>query len=642
MPFLANLFIGKRNFVFTFLFALCLMSFGATTVPAQTLFVEAESFETQGGWKLDTQFLHIMGSPYLLAHGLGEPVDDAVTSLEVEKAGQYRVWVRTKDWVAPFDKALGEEGAPGRFELVIGGNRINKVFGAEGAEWHWQEGGTVYLPEGTAEIRLHDLTGFDGRCDAILLTADQDFVPDNSNETLTAWRRTMLGQPEEPLSAQYDLVVVGGGYAGMGAAISASRLGLKVALIQNRPVLGGNGSSEIRVWGGGDFPGGLYPIGDIIREFSYRPGASPWRNEDAPRGDQLALEAIDAEENLDLFLLHHAFAVEMSDNPRNQEARRIASVDALDVRTGVIRRFVAPLFVDATGHGFLGQWAGAEFTMEEGERMGMSNMWRWVLTDEPQTFPETDWALDLDEGKFPYPRRGHAQWFWEGGFDKHPLDDLELIRDWNLCAAYGAWNAIKNKGAYADSEAETGHRNARMVWLAYVGGTRETLQILGDVVLAEEDITSNRQWEDAAVLSTWSIDLHYPNQRYERGFEENPFISRADFSRAPHTSTGYQVPYRCFYSRNVENLFTAGRCISVTHEALGTVRVMNTLGMVGATVGRAASICTEHDCLPRDVYEDHLPELRAVLNLPGQTRREGPGQQYRVDGNVVQPADPRP
>jgi len=611
---------------------------------AQTLLVEAESFDDPGGWKLDTQFLHVMGSPYLLAHGLGEPVADAVTAVAVPEAGTYRVWVRTKDWAAAFGESLGEDGAPGRFELHISGQRIDQTFGAENAQWHWQDGGTVELEAGEHELRLHDLTGFDGRCDAILLTKDQSLVPDNTSAMLPAWRRAMTGQPEDPQPADYDLVVVGGGYAGMGAAVSAARLGMRVALIQNRPVLGGNGSSEVRVWANGTFPDRLYPVGDIIREFSYKPGASPWRNADAPRGDQLAQQVIDAEDNIDLFLLHHGFGVTMSDDAQTDSARRIASVDALDCRTGAIRRFRAPLFVDATGHGFVGLWAGADIQMEDGERMGMSNMWTWALTDSPQTFPTTPWALDLEQGDFPYPRRQHAEWFWESGFDKHPLDDLELIRDWNLCAAYGAWNAIKNKGAYADNEPETAHRNAKMTWLAYVGGTRETLQILGDVVLTQEDITTNREWDDAAVLSTWSIDLHYPNRRYLRGFEDNPFISYADFSRAPdNRERGYEVPYRCFYSRNVENLFTAGRCISVTHEALGTVRVMNTLGMVGVTVGRAASICQEHDCLPRDVYEDHLPTLRSLLDLPGATRRAGVGEPYLdAEGEPVVPADPGP
>jgi hypothetical protein len=576
--------------------------------------VEAESFTDHGGWKLDTQFIGVMGSPYLLAHGLGEAVADATTVVKFPKAGNYQLWVRTKDWVARWDA----EGSPGKFQVIVDGKPVETEFGTAGKDWHWQNGGTVTIGESaTASVALRDLTGFDGRCDALLFSSDPDFQPDNSSDTLPAWRREMLGLQAEPITeGPYDVVFVGGGYAGACGAISASRMGAKVALIQNRGVLGGNGSSEVRVWAMGNTPPGLYPVGDIVREMEDDASASPAPYEEWE--DDKKERIVRAEKNLDLFLYHHAFDVEM-----NAEGNKIESVLAFDTRTGAVKRFKAGFFCDSTGHGTIGLMAGADHQMIDGGRMGMSNMWAWENTDSAQTFPKTPWALDLEEGDFPYPQKFHAQWFWESGFDKHPLNDLEKIRDWNLRASFGAWNAIKNKGAY-DRYDQSGnaHKNARLTWMAYIGGTRETLQLLGDIILTEEDVVQKTPYPDGCVLTTWSVDLHYPKEQYAKKFPDNPFISVAVHGKGVDRKKGYAVPYRCFYSRNIDNLFMAGRNISVTHEALGTVRVMKTCGMMGVVVGKAAAIGTEHGVSPRDVYYQYLDELIELMRLPGNFRRD--------------------
>ena len=196
------------------------------------IFLEAESFKTHGGWKLDTQFIEEMGSPYLLAHGLGKPVSDAATTFQVESAGLYQVWVRTKDWVARWEAP----GTPGVFQIAINDTYLTQPFGNAGINWHWQYGGSVELPKGNNTIRLHDLSGFDGRCDCIALTSTKQPPPDDPS-ILPAWRRALLHISESPIThGPYDLVVVGGGYAGTAASISAARMGLSVALIQNRPV----------------------------------------------------------------------------------------------------------------------------------------------------------------------------------------------------------------------------------------------------------------------------------------------------------------------------------------------------------------------------------------------------------------------
>lgn len=590
---------------------LCALVFALVpSLPATPrILVEAESFAHPGGWQLDTQFIQIMGSPYLLAHGLGKPVEDASTRIEVPNAGTWRVWVRTKDWVAPWNAP----GTPGRFQVLVNGKPLPTEFGTEGAQWHWQDGGAVELPAGSVELRLHDLTGFNGRCDAVVLSQGAE-APDNSSDVLPAWRREALGLPAEPEPAgQFDIVFIGGGYSGTCGAISAARMGLKTALVQDRPVLGGNGSSEVRVWAKGNTPGGLYPVGDIVRELEDHAQFSPGSYEEFE--DQKKERIVLAEKNITLFLGHHAYDVVMDRN-------RIQAVRAIETRTGRIREFRAPYFCDTTGHGTLGMKAGADLTMIDGGRMGMSNMWRWEDAGSPSRFPDVPWALDLAEGEFPYPRKFHAEWFWESGFNKHPVKDLELIRDWNLRANFGAWNAIKNKGAYGRSD-ETGqnHANAALAWMAYVGGPRETQQLLGDVVLSQEDIVSGRQFDDACVLTTWGIDLHHPQEKYLGKYGDNPFISRAEFGEGVDKLKGYPLPYRCFYSRNVENLFMAGRNVSVTHQALGTVRVMKTCGMMGVVVGKAAAVARLHEGTPRDVYQRYLPELIELLKLPGNMRR---------------------
>jgi hypothetical protein len=605
----------------------CLMLLTCSTVLANDVLVEAESFTDPGGWSLDTQFIREMGSPYMLAHGLGKPVADATTTITLPEPGRYRILVRTKDWVARWQAP----GQPGRFQVLLNGSPLETTFGTTGAEWHWQDGGDVEITNPEVTLAVHDLTGFDGRCDAILLTkADSETAkngPPNDEEPLSAWRRKTLGLQDEPTKrAGYDLVVIGGGYSGMGAAISAARMGCKVALIQDRPVLGGNGSSEVRVWAMGNIRRGKFPrIGEIVEEFADRATKSPGRAEEF--GDELKEQIVRAEQNIDLFLNHHAYEVKTEKN-------RIVSVTAFDTRTSEHSEFFGRLFSDCTGHGTIGFLANADWDMEDKGRMGMSNMWAWDELDQSTSFPETPWALDLTMDDFPYPRDHHGQWFWESGFDKDAIGDSEAIRDWNLRAVFGAFNAMKNRDG-ADK-----HKTAILTWVAYIGGPRESRRLMGDLILTQDDIVAKREFPDGCVPSTWSIDLHYPKEQYSKKFPDNPFISIAVHDNRIDRSYGYPVPYRCFYSRNIENLFMAGRNISVTHEALGTTRVMKTCGMMGEVVGRAASICVFHECTPRDVYDRYLAELTDLLKLPGKARRNTVYDKIEIPADAMELAGP--
>lgn len=608
------------------------------------LLVEAEAFEDLGGWLVDQQFMDLMGSPYLLAHGLGVPVKDAVAKVSVPAPGRYRVWVRTRDWVAPW-KA---RGAPGRFQVLVDDKPLDATFGTEGAEWHWQDGGTVKLGD-SAQLQLRDLTGFEGRCDAILFSNDPDLIPPDSGPELAQLRSDQHGWSLQPQSAgDYDLVIVGGGVTGTCAAITAARLGLSVALIQDRPVLGGNGSSEIRVWPEGHTNQEPYPrVGDVVAELIRDKGPGDGNAKDAHvYEDRRKLDLARAEKNLTLML-------EQRVNAADADERGVISVVAQHIRSGKRTRITGRLFLDATGDGVLGALVGADFEMTDEGHMGMSNLWNvdtiekneselrceckdddplsltFVTAETPQPFPRCPWAVDLTRKPFPgraklagawsdakNPLGRLGGWFWESGFDKHPIDDAESIRDQNLRAMYGAWDALKNiDGLYPKH---------RLKWAAFIAGKRESRRLMGDVILTADDFRQGKEFPDGAFPCSWHIDLHHPHVDYDKSDEADPFI--ANFTRgAEYQYQGpYWAPYRCLYSRNIDNLFMAGRNISVTHEALGPVRVMRTCGMMGEIVGMAASICRKHGCSPREVYKQHLDELKLLMT-------EGCGREMAVN-----------
>jgi FAD dependent oxidoreductase len=588
--------------------SIVMLTLVALVCPAdgQTVLVEAEGFANRGGWVIDQQFMDQMGSPFLLAHGLGVPVKDAATAVTLPAPGKYRVWVRTRNWVAPWKAP----GAPGKFQLIIDHVTLPVVFGTEGAAWHWQDGGTVVIPAKRFVLMLHDLTGFDGRCDAIVFTSDMNFVPPNEGEPMAAFRRRMLGLPEQPQDAgTFDLVVVGGGIAGTCTAVSAARLGLQVALVQDRPVLGGNNSSEVRVHLNGKVNMPPYPaLGGVVNELDtgLRGNAQPADH----YNDQQKLDVVRAEKNIHLFLNMHAFKVE-------KQGDRIVAVIAQNIQNGSRLRFRAPLFADCTGDGTVGFLAGADYRMgresrsETGEplapdkpdkmTMGASVQWYSVQTTMPTSFPECPWALQFNEQSCHYLIRG--DWDWETGLDRNQITDFESIRDYALRAVYGNWAYLKNK-----SKDKAQYADRKLEWVAYIAGKRESRRLLGDVILLQQDIQRLRRFRDSFVTTTWSIDLHYPDPKNSKYFPGSEFLA---ISRTTPIKP-YPIPYRCLYSRNVSNLFMAGRCISVSHVALGTVRVMRTGGMMGELVGMAASLCKKHATDPRGVYEHHLGELKQL------------------------------
>lgn len=572
------------------------------------LLIEAEHFDDLGGWTLDTEFVQTMGSPYLMAHGLGEPVAAAKTSIRLPGAGSWRVWVRTLDWVGRWHAS----GAPGRFAVHINDRPLQTVFGTKGADWHWQDGGIVQIEQPEITLALHDLTGFNGRCDAILFRRDPTPVPPApQSRPGPVTKITNDG-------TRFDLVVVGGGYAGMAAALSAARRGLKVALVQDRPVLGGNASSEIRVPLRGLLPDvPVWPsVGSVMAALQY--DADPDARRAGPEDDIRLETLLRNEPNLTLIVNHCLTGVEM-------EGRRICAVHGVCTRRPGTRRLAARLFADCTGHGTLGAMAGADFMLgacddaaaytasRDQPVMGMTNKWFWRMTDRPRTFPETPWALDLEVADIP-ERAIHKQWCWESGFYRHPIDDLEAIRDWNLRAVLGAWNALKNK------HSENAFAKAELISVAAIGGPRESRRLTGDYVLSGEDMIKRRQFDDGWVPVSWFLDRHVPEPSILPKFPDDPFLAvaihqpgTAREDRPRHGKPWTGIPYRCLYSRNTGNLFMAGRNISTTYWALGAVRVMRTCGMMGEVVGAAAAVCAQRHCTPREACSQYLAELKHQL-----------------------------
>jgi hypothetical protein len=611
----------------------------------RTVLLEAEAFSQLGGWVIDQQFMDQMGSPFLLAHGLGEPVADAATEIAFPIAGTYHVWVRTRDWVGSWKAP----GAPGKFQVLVDDKPLQTVFGAEGAAWHWQPGGTVQIAEKRAKIALHDVTGFEGRCDAILFALD-DLAPPNRDPEMCVWRRGLLGLPGIPPDAgQFDLVVVGGGIAGCCTAVSAARLGVKVALVHDRPVLGGNNSSEIRVGLAGLIHQAPYPhLGDLVDQISpigYWTRQDAMRNPDRPRSrevldaikkdprkaihnagpasnyeDHKKLRVVEAEANVSLFLNMHVCGVE-------KDGSAIQAVTARNIRDGREMRFPARWFADCTGDGTVGWLAGADLRVgrecraQTGESLapdvpdamtlGASVQWYSVSDKRPSRFPDCPWAVQFTEKTVVDSARG--DWDWEAGIGKDQIGEFEQIRDLGLRAVYGNWAYLKNHAPFKDRFA-----NARLSWVAYIGGKRESRRLLGDVILQEQDIRTAKPYPDACVTTTWSIDLHFPQPKNSAQFPGQEFRAIAKQAEIQP----YAFPYRCLYSRNVANLFMAGRDISVTHVALGTVRVQRTTGMMGEVVGMAASLCKQHQTAPRGVYENHLDELKQLMSRGvGETSR---------------------
>ncbi len=567
---------------------------------APCLLLETRAFADFGGWALDPQFSDVMGSPYLLAHGFGKPVGNASTTAMFPSTGTYHLHVRTRNWCP------GSWEAPGRFRVLVDGTALPTVFGTAPG-WAWQPGGTIEITSATTRIELNDLTGFDGRCDALFFTKDAAFSPPSELAAMQTWRRRLMGIPAVPRRSEaFDAVVVGGGLAGCGAALAAAKSGLRVALIHDRPVLGGNASGEIRVHTEG-IAGKDSAIISGIDTRAWKAGnGSP----DAHADDKKRQATLDAEPNVVQFLEWRLYDVQVADG-------RITSLDAHHNRSGEAMRFSAPVYIDCTGDAWLGFRAGAEFrygresrrefdegwdkfhdlwSPETADRvtMGISLMWYTAEAEEAQAFPEVPWAMPV--------AKTHAaiagEWQWE--FASPQLDQIadgEALRDHVLCAIYGS---------FANAKRDPKHARRFLEWVGFISGRRESRRLVGDYIYSMQDMAQNRRFPDAVVEETRAVDVHF--QKVLTGTSVD-FISEAMFLKAGK----YYVPFRSLYSRTIGNLMMAGRCFSCTHVGLGGPRVQRTTAQMGIATGFAAGLCKRHSATPREVGQKYIGELRQLI-----------------------------
>lgn len=408
----------------------------------------------------------------------------------------------------------------------------------------------------------------------------------------------------------YKVVIIGGGMAGVCAAISSARQGEKTALINNRPVLGGNASSEIRMHiCGADYHGYRQNAREtgIIEEILLDNKRINKSNSFSIL-DTILWEKTRFQDNLDLYLNTHITELIKDED-------KIASVIGEQLTTEKIFKLNGEIFIDATGDGTIAYLSGAEymsgregkdkfgekFAPEKSDNNTMGNTLLFSAVDmgKKVEFIKPSWANTYQEEDLAY-RQHHeinsGYWWIEiGGDDLDVIQDGEVIRDELLKAVYGVWDHIKNSGNhYAD--------NFALDWVGFLPGKRESRRVVGDYILKEQDLFEGKIFDDAIAYGGWPMDMHVVGGIRTRR-EPNDFIMMDDL---------YTIPYRSIYSKNIRNLMVAGRDISASHMAFGSTRVMATCAVIGQAAGTAAAMCTSKKLLPREL-NNHIHELQQKL-----------------------------
>lgn len=421
------------------------------------------------------------------------------------------------------------------------------------------------------------------------------------------------------VSKHYQVAVAGGGFAGLCAAIASARSGAKTVLIHNRPVLGGNGSSEIHVASGGASHMGRRENvreGGIIDEI-FLENRHVNTNDSPAVLDMLFWGKVTYQENLDLYLNTAVMDVHTEDG-------KIQSVDAIGTTDETKYTFHADIFIDCTGDGTLAYLAGADYmTGREGAAdfqetgavskpdnmtMGNSLLMRWVDTGHPVTYVKPHWAYDFKDkelGDLTADNEGY--WWVELGGTK-----LDIIKDYNAIETElkqivaGIWDYIKNSGKF---QAE----NYDLAWVSTIAGKRESRRFVGDYILNENDLIQGHTFDDAVAYGGWHIDSHQPEKFYHKMRELEGQPDDCEKDKSYHLSDIYQIPYRCLYSRNIDNLMFAGRNISVTHRALASTRVMLTCALLGQAAGTAAATAVKNQVTPRQAGQKFIKQIQQQL-----------------------------
>ena len=571
------------------------------------LWLEAESFVDYGEWRLDTQFTHKMGSAYLIAPGVCKPIGSAKTTLAVPRAGTWHAWVRTKDWLPEF--------SPGRFALTVVGRQSGPLGASRKDGWRWEKAGAFALPAGDVAVSIDDLSGAFARCDAILFTTDAAYVPPDDAAGTAAARARFAGETDAVNDGgTYDVVVVGAGTAGMGAALAAARTGARTALVHDRPVLGGNSSSELGI--GTDGAAGSHPNKKTdMRESGLCEEANLMKARANPKTYSGAYRLmVDAEPRLTELPNQRVLSVE-------KDGDSISSVVARDTLTGRRTRYRATIFVDCTGDGWVGIFADAERMFgreaqseynewpapEKRDNLTMSGClmdscvaYRYAKRGYPVPYETPPWANVLPPGFTRHIRSVAPSWWIEHGGRFDDVADPERARDELVRISFAYWGWVKNVW---EGRAEA--VNAEITQVPFMNARREGFRLVGDYVLTANDALEGKMFPDRITYGGWPLDTHDPLGM------ENP-NGNGYWKHHPGVPT-YTIPYRCLYSKNVPNLMFAGRCQSVTHIALGSVRVEATLFTLGQAAGTAAALAVQKGLSPRAYGARHVAELQQRL-----------------------------
>ena len=440
----------------------------------------------------------------------------------------------------------------------------------------------------------------------------------------------------EEITHTADLCIIGGGLSGTIAALTAARKGAKVVLVQDRPMLGGNCSSEIRMWVRGargpyDRETGI--LAEFEEEQIYRnPTLVPtvW--------DSILFGKVKAEKNITLLLNCTCVEATATDT-------RISAIRAWQMTTYTWHTVKADYFADCSGDGILAFLTpaqarhGRECHAETGETiarekadtctMGMSLLVQARETDAPVPFIPPSWAYvyekDEDFAILPSANIKHSTfrdhrigtsgcnlWWMELGGTGDSLHDAEEKRDELLKIAFGIWDHLKNREDH-------GLANWELEWVGFLPGKRESTRFEGAHMLTQQEVEAGGLFADVVAYGAWPMDDHNPKGFYANAAEDTPSILHP----AP---SPYGIPYGVLYSKNIENLFFAGRNISATHAAMSSTRVMGTCSLLGQAMGNAAAICVREKILPRDVATAFIDELQQAqlddgIFLPGVCRK---------------------
>lgn len=426
---------------------------------------------------------------------------------------------------------------------------------------------------------------------------------------------------------EVDLCVVGGGMAGLIAAVSAARHGAKVLLMQDRPVLGGNASSEVRMWICGARGAAVKETG-LLEEIQLR---NYYRNSELKYSlwDTVLYETARYQQGLELLLNCACLDVETEGDPASPLGAQIVAVKGWQTTSQSFHRVQAKYFADCSGDSIL-RVSGAEFRRgrearhefdeshapETADERTMGNTILIQTREHSHVTPpfiRPNWAYQFREEDIVTSQRhlgptGENFWWLEVGGMGDTITQAEEMRDELYRIAFGVWDLIKN---HPDGRA----KNWELEWIGALPGKRESNRYIGDHVLTQNDILSGGDFDDLVAYGGWTMDDHHPGGLWYRGpatvFHETP--------------SPYGIPYRTLYSRNISNLFFAGRNISVTHMAMSSTRVMGTCAVLGQAMGSAAALAVKHGCSPREVGQRHIRELQRLLQdddawLPGRSR----------------------